>query len=408
MEKAQTSRRAAAAARNKSALSSSGRLSTSPSLAAAASLDSLSLDTSPESAAFTAQRFARTLSSFDGALATARHRMSLDSNGSFGDASDASADTVPTAAGRAKKAAGHSSKLASSLKRDKTALSPPLPDTLAALTVAALKELCRARGVAVSGRKQDLLDRLDAFAAQGSAAVADVEAEQASQVTAAATGPKPFGGVYVYGREPPPASALRTSEEAAEPAQAPEPLPPARPSALVPAAAAKAPSPEATVVALASPPLVAPSGLTERRKPLAAVNANVSTGHASKVSAVSKPHAVGGLPPFAVNKAKPTVVGGAAAAGPKLTAAHHAASAKPMAPASVLKPAASTHALKVPGASAVPAAGGVVAVPSFKPRTQEELYQEMLARKAAKNAKKAATQLGAAKIGVIYNDTHTR
>jgi hypothetical protein len=49
-----------------------------------------------------------------------------------------------------------------------------------------------------------------------------------------------------------------------------------------------------------------------------------------------------------------------------------------------------------------------VAVPSFKPRTQEELYQEMLARKAAKNAKKAATQLGAAKIGVIYNDTHTR
>jgi hypothetical protein len=275
--------------------------------------------------------------------------------------------------------------------------------------VAALKELCRARGVAVSGRKQDLLDRLDAFAAQGSAAVADVEAEQASQETAAAAGPKPFGGVYVYGREPPPASALRTAQEAAGPAQAPEALPPARPSALVPAAAAKAPSPEATVVALASPPLVAPSGLTERRKPLAAVNANVSTGHASKANAVSKPHAVGGLPPFAVNKAKPTVVGGAAAAvGPKLAAAPHAASAKPMAPASVFKSATSSHALKVPGASAVPAAGGVVAVPSFKPRTQEELYQEMLARKAAKNAKKAATQLGAAKIGVIYNDTHTR
>lgn len=168
MEKAQTNRRAAAAAaKNKSALSSSGRLSTSPAR---------SLDASPAAEPFTAHRFRRTLSSFDDALATARHRMSLDSNSSsgrsdcsLGDASEASsgADTLPTAAGRAKKAAASSAAdeeghapadhAGASGQRGPAGskAGTPLPGAAAraALTVPALKELCRARGLVVSGRK---------------------------------------------------------------------------------------------------------------------------------------------------------------------------------------------------------------------------------------------------------------
>ena len=420
MEKAQTNRRtaaaAAAAARNKSALSSSGRMSMSP-VGGAGQLDhyldehNSSINSSLDSSAYDSARFQRTLSNFDDALSASRQRMSLESNGtsvsdrSFDDDASLSsgAETLPTAAGRAKQAAlsnaqSQGSDNGKSISSKSTAAATvkaaaaaqfsadtPIPAAaeLAGLTVPALKEVCRSRGLIVSGRKQDLLDRLGAFvsAQNGTAeAVAPpplppppayISTEGKNTTTAASS----------HGKEP----ATTRSESTAEAtkvlgsnltlAQAP---PEASPEAHVAEANTTVRSHSSTAEdPLASPPLAVPDEfrVTARRKPLAAVNANVSNtnahqrgeDHAPMKAKVNK--VPSSVPSFGVQKTKLPLGGGSATAGGG-------------------------------------APGAATTAPPFKARTQEELYQEMLARKAAKNAKKSASQQKVAKYGGIYNDSN--
>jgi len=395
MEKAQTNRRTAAAAvaasKNKSALSSSGRMSTSPAGGGASQLDqsldehssvNSSLDSS--STAYDSARFQRTLSNFDDALSASRRRMSLESNGtsvsdrSFDDEASLSsgADTIPTAAGRAKQAAAAKAAAVAQFSAD-----TPMPGAaaLAGLTVPALKEICRSRGLTVSGRKQDLLDRLNAFmsaqdgtteAAATPPLPADSSAEGQDATTPAHTSMMEASS---QGEE----TAITRTASTAEASKVPgnestlvQVPPEASPVAHVAEAKSAAAGSQASAAADpgASPPLAVPDEfrVTARRKPLAAVNANVSNNaHSSEDQALLKikTHKVSSsMPSFGVQKTKLPIGGGSTSAG-----------------------------------MAAPAV-------SFKARTQEELYQEMLARKAAKNAKKSASQQKAAKYGGIYND----
>ena len=182
-------------------------------------------------------------------------RLSIESVGSDF-AADLAAESKPAPKPRKKRTSG-AGKKAPAADREPLPPAAPLPPDVASLKVPDLKELCRARGVAVSGKKQDLIDRLEAHeaalvASQWRSRVAgrDQSAER-SGAAAGATGDGPGAAEATAALE-------AGSDDDASPGKKAQP---AAVSALAPAPAAPTAAPKPPAASSAKPSSAGPPPL---------------------------------------------------------------------------------------------------------------------------------------------------